>query len=267
FRQQNYTNAEIQFRRIYQNTNWPVSELTYEAKMQEGRAAFARQGFNNAQELFTQILNAQPPYPGLVADAFFAYGDCLMMQASISTNAFARYEEASTAYRTITRNFPTNAVTPKAWGSLGNCLLQLAQQDPVFYTTEATNAYQQVLNHPLAIVQDRSQAEIGIALALKKRAESLPSLSDRTLLLEKALYHFHRVLYGNNLHAGEVAHPFWLKKAGLESAQTAETLQNWDAALGTYSRLRELLPQLAPDLDRRIARARAAKTGETRPAQ
>ena len=259
YRQQDYTNAEIQFRRIYQNTNWPLSELTYEAKMQEGRAAFARKGFNNAQELFTQILNEKPAYPDLVARAFLAYGDCLMIQAAISTNAFARYEEASKAFRNLTILYATNSVAPKAWGNLGNCYLQLAQQDPAYYYSEATNSYQQVINHPLASIVDRSQAEIGIGIALKKRADTFTTALEREPLLERAQFHWHRVLYEKNLLKGESPDPFWQKKAGLESAQLAEAMQDWKAAAGIYERLRDLLPQLGPYLDRQIARVKASQ--------
>lgn len=259
-RQENYTNAEIHFQRLYENTNWAVSELTYRAKMQAGRAAFARKGFNNARPLFSQILNDKPPYPDLVAEAYFAYGDCLMMEALGSTNIYAKYGEASTAFGNITRKYGTNAIVAKAWGNLGNCYLQLAREDVSSYSN-ATNAFQRVLSFPNASVSDRSQALVGIGIALAKLAETYTTSKEQQALTEQAQASFLRVLFEKNLIGSEKPDPFWQKKAGLEAAQLAEASQDWDAALGIYDRLKQVLPALTPELDRRIARIKS------RPAQ
>lgn len=256
-RQQNYTNAEINFRRLYQNTNWPVSKLHYQARMQEGRAAYARQGYNNAQDLFTGIVNEKdPPYPQVVAEAFFALGDCLWAQAATSTNAFRQYVVASTAFINITSKFPTNEVAPKAWGNLGNVYFQLAQQEPDYYK-KATNAYQQVLMHPLASAADRSEAEIGIAIVMTKLAESAVMNRDRRALLDKAQVHLQRVLYEQNLTPEEKPDRTMQKRAGLEAALIAEGAQDWRAAVGIYERLKQIFPQLSGDLDRKLARVKS----------
>lgn len=258
--QQDYTNAEIHFRRLYQNTNWPVSEITYQARMQEGRAAFARQGFNNAQDLFAGIINEKnPPFPDIVAKAYFALGDCLMMQATLSTNAAAQYAEAAKAFRNITFLYGTNNVAPKAWGNLANCYLQLAQQGSELgsaYYNEATNAYYQVLNHPASSVSDRSQAEVGVGIVLRKIADTLAAGRDRQALLDRSQTHFLKVLYEKNLILGQTPDPAWQKRAGIEAAQLCEANQDWKAALSIYERLKQLLPPLAPDLDRRILRVK-----------
>jgi tetratricopeptide (TPR) repeat protein len=229
--------------------------------MQAGRAAFARQGFNNARPLFSQILNDKPPYPDLVAEAYFAYGDCLMMEALGSTNVLANYGEASKAFRNITRQFGTNEVVPKAWGNLGNCFLQLARQEAAYYS-EATNAFTRVLAFPNASVTDRSQALVGIGIALAKLADTYSTPKDQQALQEQAQASFLRVVYEKNLLPGEKPDPFWQKKAGLEAAQLAEQLQDWNAALGTYERLKQILPPLGPELDRRIARIRSRPAAE-----
>ena len=260
-RQENYTNAEIQFQRLYENTNWPINELTYRAKMQAGRSAFARKGFNNARLLFSQILNDKPAYPDLVAQAYFAYGDCLMMEALGSTNVYAKYGEASTAFGNMTRQYTTNEVVPKAWGNLGNCYLQLAHQEVKYYY-DATNAFQRVLSYPNASVSDRSQALVGIGIALLKLAETYSTAKEQQTLSEQAQVNFLRVLYEKNLMVSEKPDPFWQKKAGFEAAQLAESSQDWDAALGIYDRLKQILPALAPELDRRIARIKSRPNAE-----
>lgn len=259
-RQQQYTNAEIQFRKIHQNPNLPANELPYLARMQEGRAAFSRQGFNNAHEIFSQIVNDKPPYPDLVARAYFALADCLWAQAALSTNAFAKYAEAGKAFRNITFLYGTNEVAPKAWGNLGNCLLQLAQQNPNYYQ-EVTNAYQQAMLHPMASMADKSRAEVGLGIALRKWGETFTAQKERQPFLESAQNHFLRVLYEKNVAATENPDPFWQRQAGLEAARIAESNQEWKAAIGVYQRLKELLPQLSLDLDRRIGRASAAQSG------
>ena len=260
-----YTNAEIQFRKIYQDTNRAPDELTYQARMQEGRAAFTRQGFNNAHEIFSQIVNEKPPYPDLVARAYFALADCLMSQAAISTNAYAKYAEAGKAYQNITFLYGTNPVAPKAWGNLGNCLLQLAQhqQDGASYQ-QATNAYQQAMAHPLATVADRSRAEVGLGITLRKLGENLTSPKERQPVLDLAQWHFQRVLYEKNVTRNEQPDRFWQKVAGIESARLSESLLDPTAAIGTYERLKQMLPQLSSDMDKRIARARSDSSSATK---
>jgi TolA-binding protein len=53
FRQQDYLSAEKNYQAMYQNTNWPVSQLTYEAKMMAGCAAMARSKYKDAISYFT----------------------------------------------------------------------------------------------------------------------------------------------------------------------------------------------------------------------
>src|SRR6185312_9472154 len=46
--------AEINYKAVFQNTNWPVSELTYEAKMRAGRSAMAY-SYKQAIVYFTNL--------------------------------------------------------------------------------------------------------------------------------------------------------------------------------------------------------------------
>ena len=203
----------------------------------------------------------KPPYPDLVARAYFALADCLMSQAAISTNAFAKYAEAGKAYQNITFLYGTNPVAPKAWGNLGNCLLQLAQQqqDGTTYQ-QATNAYHQAMAHPLATVSDRSRAEVGLAITLRKMAESYASPKERQPVFDLAQWHFLRVLYEKNVSNTEFPDRFWQRVAGLESGRLAESISDWPAAIGVYERLKQVLPQLSVDMDKRVARARTSSS-------
>ena len=59
--------------------------------------------------------------------------------------------------------------------------------------TRATNAYAQVVNSPFANISARSQAQIGLGIALEKKA-ALATGSDQTGLLQLALDNYLDVL-------------------------------------------------------------------------
>ena len=146
-------------------------------------------------------------------------------------------------------------LVPLAWGEMGDCYLQLAgQPQGAHFYDDATNAYAQVINSPLADAAARSQAQMGIGLVLEKRAAQATG-PDQTALLQQALQNYLDVLYGKNLRDGEPADPFWLKKAGLQAASVAETLGEWPQAVNVYRRLEELLPHLHDLLEKKIANA------------
>ena len=64
----------------------------------------------------------------------------------------------------------------------------------------------------------RSQAQIGIGIALEKMA-ALAAGADQTALLQLALDNYLDVFDSRkNLRDGETADPFWVKKAGLRAA-------------------------------------------------
>ena len=67
-----------------------------------------------------------------------------------------------------------------AWNEIGDCDLQLTNYDG------ATNAYAQVFSSPHADVSARSRAQIGLGLALEKKA-ALATGSDQARLLQQAL--------------------------------------------------------------------------------
>jgi len=46
FRQNNYTNAQMQYQMLFESTNWHNASLAYQARMMAGRVAFARQAYN-----------------------------------------------------------------------------------------------------------------------------------------------------------------------------------------------------------------------------
>jgi TolA-binding protein len=262
--QKDFVNAEKNFQIVFQNTNWPVTALSYEARMMAGRAAFARQSWKDAagdDGYFTRLVgdyvsgtDTNCP-PELVAEAFFALGDTFVSQEADQAKPLQKFEKARTAFERIPQLFPTSRLVPHAWGRIGDCCLQLAVEDGKFFD-QATNAYQKVLSPALkADVGVRSQAEKAIGFVLEEQAR-LKQAPESTALRKMALDHYLNIVYGQNLSEGEQADPFWLKEAGLAAARVAEELGQWDVAVKIYERLKTCLPTLKAILDKRIEKAR-----------
>ena len=81
--------------------------------------------------------------------------------------------------------YPTNELGALAWSEIGDCDLQLTNYDG------ATNAYAQVFASPYANISARSQAQIGLGIALEKKA-ALAAGDDQKALLELALNNYVR---------------------------------------------------------------------------
>lgn len=252
FRRGEAVEAEKNYQLIFQT--WSNSPLAFEARMMAGRTAVKRQGWASAIDYFTN-LTSNPNCPdNLKVQAIFAYGDALRRADSSETNNPANLEEAIKVFRKVHDLNATNAAAACAWGEIGNCYYQLGAQDPNQYTN-ATVAFRQVGDAPWADVAARSQAHVGLGLVAEKLA-ARESGESQTRLLKEALNHHLDVLYETQLRDGERSDAFWLKRAGLEAARLAESLQEWTQALRIYERLQVLLPPLKPKLDEKIAKAR-----------
>jgi TolA-binding protein len=255
----NYVDAEKNYELLFQN--WPNSSLADQAKLMAGRAAMGRFGYSDAIQYFISLTSDTNCPPGLALQALFAYGGALMqMPSSDTNNPLANFEQAIGVFKAIGQSYPQSEQAALAWGEIGDCYLQLAgQPQGAHFYDDATNAYAQVINSPLADAAARSQAQMGIGLVLEKCAAQATG-PQKTALLQQALQSYLDVLYGKNLRSGETADPFWVKKAGLEAASVAETLGEWPQAVNVYRRLEELLPPLRDSLEKKIANAQTHVT-------
>jgi len=251
--------AERNYKLLFLNTNWPPSELTYEAQLMAGRAAVARQGWGEARGYFTSLYNnTNGPSLDLRLQALFELGLALMRTVDASeTNRLANCEEATRAFGRLCDDYPTNRLAVRAWTEKANCYLQWAlarqQYDSL---TNALNAYQQVVDSPLAEVPARSQAKVGQAIVLSKWAEQKTG-DERTALLKTALSNCLDVVYGSLLREGEQLDPFWTREAGIEAFSLAEAMQAWSQAASVYQRLtNSVWPQLPASLEKRAWQAR-----------
>jgi len=237
----NYAKADENFQNVYQNTNWPTSDFSFEARMMAGRAAYMRQGYKDAANYFKNLIDKlialNRPSP-LIPQALDALADTYISGPGAvlgSTNALDGYKEALGVLDKITREYPTNALAPLAWGQMGMCYLQLASVDTNNYE-RAAHAFTNALKSELANVKCRSIAEVGLARVLEKQAEQA-SAAERTSLLKEALQHYGNVVDGEVLGENEAADPFWLKEAAVAAARLAEELQRWDEAANLYQKL------------------------------
>jgi len=249
FDQKQYADAEYQFQdflRLFQNTNWAVGPLIYEARMMSVRCATARQAYNSAHQYCLDIGNDKKCPPELMCEAFFALGDVLVQEVADPAQPFGNFEQAITAFNKVVQLFPTNSRVPLAWGRIGDCYRQLATQDPKFYDN-ATNAYYQVLIlvFPKADVSTRSQAEVGLGQIMERLAKAT-----NPELWKEAFRHYYNVLLP--LAEGEKIDPYWYKEAGLAAARLAEEHQQGEVASRIYEKLAEALPPLRAALQRKI---------------
>src|SRR5262249_48504659 len=163
----NYDKAEENFQNVYQNTNWPASELSFRARMMAGQAAYMRQGYKDAANYFKSLIALNRPSP-LIPQAYFALADTYMSSAGAVlglTNALDGYKEALGVLERIPREYPANPLAPLAWGQMGICHLQLAAADTNHYE-HAARSFTNALKSEVADAKCRSIAEIGLAKVL-----------------------------------------------------------------------------------------------------
>jgi TolA-binding protein len=263
FNQENWSLAELNYQLVYQNTNWPATDLAFQARLMAAKTAFARQGYNNASGYLTNLL-ADPLCPTtLRPQAFFMLGDVLVEQIATSTNRLANFNEAFQAFDRITTQYKTNRITPLAWGRIGDCHLQYASETPENYE-KAMKAYQQVLDWKSSEVPvlARNQAEVGIGTCLEKMAKLKVSSDEQKLLLEKALEHYLNVVYGKNLLPGETPDPVFLRNSAFAAGRLLSDLNRKSEAVEIYKRIREPLPSLKATIEQRVGNLLQA--GETK---
>jgi len=252
--QRDYVSAEYHFQGLFQNTNWAAHKLAYEARIMAARAAAARQDHKAAYDYCLSIANLPAndtnATPELNAQAYFLAGDALVQQSDPTRPPLANFEEAIKAFNKIIVLYPTNSRAALAWGRIGDCYFQLASQDPKLYEN-ATNAYFQILNSPVADISARSQARVGIGKILERLAVTV-----EPILWKAAFESYYSVVNPADLRPGEKLEPYWFKEAGLAAARLAEEHQEWETAVRIYIRMIDAIPALRPALEKKLEKAR-----------
>jgi TolA-binding protein len=248
FRQGDYVAAENNYQLVFQNTNWPPSELTYRARLMAGSSAMARFAYKQAINYFTSLLTPDCPLD-LRVQATIAYADATISQDS--TNKTQDLNDAIQSLKTIPQTQPDTSQAALAWGRIGDCYSDMGARDPDQYTNAAA-AYRTVFESPHALNSARDEARFKLGATIEKQA-ALKTGAEQTALLKRALNQYVDAFY-EGLHDTEKPSPFWTKKSGLQAAQLAEALQEWQTAYDIYKQLKDLLPVLAPVCEKKIAK-------------
>jgi TolA-binding protein len=245
FNTPDFVNAERNYKMIFQNPNWQNSPLFWPAQMMAGRAAVGRLGYPDAIGYFSTVVGETNCPPEVGAQARLEWGRALMLSDPGDTNnPLANFQTATNMFAQVVQLWPTNEFGLEAWGAIGKCDLQLSNYD------EATNAYAQIFNSPVANVSARSQAQIGFGIVLEKKAALATGITQNEYY-QAALDNYLAVFYETNLRESERADSFWLKKAGLQALDVMETLQQWPQADKFFLRLEQTLPQLKDFLEKK----------------
>lgn len=249
FRQGDYVTAENNYQLVFQNTNWPVSELTYNARMMAGNSAMARFAYKQAINYFTNLLSPDCPRD-LQVQATMAYADATISQDS--TNKTADLNEAIQSLNTILQTENDTPQAALAWGKKGDCYFDLGARDGNQYTN-AASAYRKVFESSHASNAARNEARFKLGATIEKQATQATG-DDQTSLLKQALNQYANAFY-QGLHDQDKPSPFWTKKSGLAAGQLAESLQQWQSAYDIYKQLKDLLPVLAPSCEKKMLKA------------
>jgi TolA-binding protein len=229
--------AEANFELIFQNTNWAGTPIAFHAQMAAGRVAFKRTSWTDAKGYFGGLAsNTNCPAP-LRAQAYFALGS-VFMSSQEATNK-ADYHEALYAFDQVGVQSPTNsAMAVLALGAKGDCFLQSHDY------ASASNAYQRVLQSPVADVAARSAASVGLGVVLEKLAQQTSGPSQAELLIQ-ARDRYLDVFEKRILRDGETSNDYWRMKSGQEAARLlVDAFKQRGAALQIYCELQEDYPFL-----------------------
>jgi TolA-binding protein len=241
--QEQLREAELNYQKVFQNTNWAGTPLAYLARMEAARTAFKRQGYSDARSYLTNLINDPKCPPELKPQAWYALGDMFVEEPITgSTNALHNFVQAAAVFDRVATQYPTNDIALLAIARKGDCHFQIASHPNYAESyTVASNAYWTVLKTDRKLpVKVRNQAEFGLARVLEKMADGKKD-EERTGLRKAALNHYLNVVYGDGVE-GQKSDPQYLKWAGREAGRLAEELGETDAAIELYKRLSTSAP-------------------------
>ena len=252
FNQGQFDKAEESYQRLFQNTNWLVPELKYQAHLSAGRAAFFRQDYKGATNYFIALINDERVPRSLQAESFFALGDTYLNAGQdgvpIATDP---YGDAIIAYSRITNNFPTNRLAAMAMGAIGNCHLQRAEKhkDPKQLEL-AADAYLRAMSWPGAEAAARTLAEVALGVVREKQGR-----------VKEAAENWGNVFYQKQLRPEETPDLRQVQEAGRQLARLREEQQDWAGAILIYQRMQQMFPSRRAALEQRVERARQMLSG------
>ena len=251
----NTVTNRIYAERLYQEvagaTNSPP-QLRQRAQMMSGRAAVARQGYDDARKSFSSLLDDRSTTESVRAKAVFALGDLTLIDIGASTeDSLARLTQSTNAFYSVIQIAPTNNLAARAWGKIGDGCLLISKAHPSFLL-HAKKAYQNSLSVTAENdVYTSSQAHMGLAYTIERLAVGNGSEKE---LFNESLGHFLAVFYGQHLDASQKHNPYWRGQSRLAALRILEQLKSYEQALKICEELEHLFPGMKPGLRARKGR-------------
>ncbi len=248
FNAANFEAAERQYKVILRKKDAQQTTLSRQALLMASRASFRQnkvaQAVQYLRELSENIKDAENVTPNFRAQVELNLGDALFELGKNSAGDKAdSIGEARLKYARVGALHPESRLAAIAFGRYGDASYFLKRY------SEAIEAYDRVLNDfAAADISIRSQAEVGLGMALERLAEENPEQSRERL--DQALQHYLNIVYLGNLRPNEQPDPFWLEEAGLKAGTLVEARQDVETGVRLYRRLADLLPPLRADWDR-----------------
>ncbi|MBG86196.1 MAG: hypothetical protein CMO80_04770 [Verrucomicrobiales bacterium] len=253
FNRREFNKAQERYQLLFQKDAGIPSLIKYEARFAAGRAAFAGGLYADATNAFIRLINDPGCPEELKPSIWMAIGDT-SLRAGFEADP---YGGAINAYQRVTNSYPNHRLSPYALGKIGNCHLQLFEQDPAnpdpTRLDRATEAYRLCMTYPNAESLARTKAEMGLAVVLEKQGKT-----------EEAMQHFANVFYEKNLRPGEPIDFMQIQEAGYAIAQAMEQKGEFTDVQNVYRRLQQMFPSIRSVMAQRIQRARQMASGGTR---
>jgi tetratricopeptide (TPR) repeat protein len=244
-----YAEAQKHYQLLYSRSNCPP-DLSFEARMMAGRAAFESSDFKAARDLFLELIASVPATnpPVALADVYFALGDTISREFRGATNALA-YIDVGSAFRRITTLFPDTPVAAAAFGRLGEVHVEWANRTPDATVLAAANqAFQQAIAAPKASRSTVQRAKVrlgGLRELEKKPDEALDLYLDVVYAPEEP---------GVDLYI--------VQEAGLSAARLLRAGGQWGRLVNLCERLIQLVPAMQPALAPSLDEARVRMAGQ-----
>ena len=243
-----YDDALRNYQLVFENTNWPVTVVSYQARLEAGRAALLQPRFESATNHLAALLNDTNCPASILVQGYFAYGDAFKLRPW--TNQLDNFREARSVYAQVPRFFPDDPEVPRAYGEVALCHFQLGTVDPMNYAV-ALDFYGRALASPKADAATRQQALVGIGHVYGKQALLVTnSTTEVAALRHAALTNYLEVIFPTR--EGEEPDPFWLKEATFSAADICQAQGEWEKALSLFTRLAERIPSLKEAAAKRI---------------
>ena len=247
----NRIHAERLYQEVAGATNSPV-RLRQRAQMMAGRAAVARQGYDDARKSFAALLEDPSTDEDIKTQAIFALGDLTLIDiGSSAEEALPRLIQSTNAFYSVVQISPTNKLASKAWGKIGDGCLLISKDHPN-YLLHAKKAYEKSLSIPVAIeVSASSQARMGLAYTIERLAAGKSAEEE---LYGESLGLFLAVFYGRHLGSGQKHDPYWRGQSGLAALRMLEKLKRYDQAQKLCEELEFIFPGMKTGLRARKER-------------